>query len=158
MHPLYNPCIPHIFSSATPSCALKLNIQWSGFARSTGAKDFGLFRSGRRSGMPLAERPTPMEAGTGILCSSFPPSIQKPTLLSFIVAEALLFGNKPQRGGQDILHHVTVSPGGLIRIQFRIPTTFFSASTLLQGVSPSQGVCQKYCVSVPIRTTISKYR
>lgn len=42
-HPLYNPCIPHIFSTATPLCALKLNLQWSGFARSTGAKDFGLF-------------------------------------------------------------------------------------------------------------------
>jgi hypothetical protein len=35
--PLYNPCILHIFSTATPSCASKLNLQWSGFTRSAGA-------------------------------------------------------------------------------------------------------------------------
>lgn len=43
MRPLCNPCAPHIFSTATPLYALKLNLQWSVFTRSTGAKDFGLF-------------------------------------------------------------------------------------------------------------------
>lgn len=85
MHPPYRIHVsPHISSTASPLYSLKMNLQWSGFARSAGEHALGLFQFVLGTGLGNATCGTANTHGGGDrpLAPLISASIKNPTLIS----------------------------------------------------------------------------